>query len=274
MVRFIKWLKIIIGITLGVHFFIFIALIFQEPLLFRSKSVSDNYKFKILVPHKEYIWTDTTAENPRQIYNAIYAPRKKVNGYIFYLHGTSNNVEYHTQFIPYYTDRDYEVWMMDYSGFGKSRGDRNENNLYADASRMFDTFALQYQLNPKDIIIVGKDLGTGLASKLAAEKNTEKLVLISPYNDLVSLYKDYIPWFPFQLFLNYSLPNDQHLKSYQGETGIFFGSNAMFIPYRNARRLQGLLKPGDEFHEYSEKLSFNVVDEKNFQDDLLLFLKK
>lgn len=273
MIKYIKWLKVIIGIIVGLHFFIFIALIFQEQLIFRSKAVPDSYKFKILIPHKEYLWQDSTSDN-RQIYNAIYTPRKKTKGYVFYLHGTSNNVEYHTQFIPYFTDRGYDVWMMDYPGFGKSRGERNESNLYEDASAMFDTFVRQTDIDPKEIVIVGKDLGTGIASRLAAEKKVDKLVLISPYNDLVSLYKDYIPWFPFQLFLNYNLSNAEHLKDFKGETGIFFGANDMLIPYRNARRLQEYLKPGDEFHEYSIKLSVNVVDEKDFQNDLALFLKK
>lgn len=272
MIKQIKRLKILIGILVGLHLFIFFGLIFQEQIIFRSRTVSENYKFKILVPHKEYVWKDSL--NTRQIYNVIFTPRNKVKGDIFYLHGTSNNVEYHTQFIPYFTDRGYRVWMMDYVGFGKSIGDRTEENLYADASRMFDTFVQQFELHPQEVIVVGKDLGTGIASYVAQIKKTEKLVLISPYYDLVSLYKDYIPWFPFQLFLNYNFSNSQYLKNYQGETGIFFGANNMLIPYRNARRLQKDLKQGNEYHEYSLNINSNVVDAKDFQEDLALFLKK
>lgn len=272
MIKYIKRLKILIGILVGLHLFIFIALVFQEQLIFRSKEVSDNYKFKILVPHKEYIWKDT-ADN-RQLYNAIYTPRKKTIGHIFFLHGTSNNIEYHTQYIPYFTDRGYQVWMMDYVGFGKSRGNRSEDLLISDASKMFDSFAVQNNIDPKDIIIVGKDLGTGIASKIALMKSSKKLVLISPYNDLISLYKDFIPWFPFQLFLNYRLSNAVNIQAYKGDVGIFFGANNMLIPYRNARKLQKVLKPGNEYHEYNIKLSSNVVDAEDFQSDLENFLKK
>lgn len=272
MIKYITRLKILIGIIVGLHLFIFIALIFQEQIIFRSKEVADNYKFKILIPHKEYIWKDTA--NNKQIYNAIYTPRKKTIGSIFYLHGTSNNVEYHTQFIPYFTDRGYQVWMMDYSGFGKSRGVRTEESLYLNASSMFDSFALQYNLDSEKIILVGNDLGTGIASKLANLKSSEKLVLISPYYDLASLYKDYIPWFPFQLFLNYRLSNSEHITSFNGNVGIFFGANNMLIPYRNARKLQKVLKQGNEYHEYSNKLNSNVVDAEDFQSDLEKFLEK
>ncbi len=275
MIKYIKWLKIFIGIIIVLHSVIFIALIFQNQIIFRSKSVPDSYKLKILIPHQEYLWQeqDSTKEF-RQIHNLIYTPRKKNAGYIFFLHGPIQNAEYHTQYVSYFTDLGYTVWMMDYMGFGKSKGDLTENGLYEDAYMMFDTFAHQININPKDIIIIGKELGSGIAAKTAAEKNVQKLILISPYSDLVRLLKDYIPWFPFNLFINYKLPTDTFLTKFEGEIGIFAGSNDMHILLRNSRRLQPLLKPGDEFHEYSKKSYPNVMYDPSFKEDLELFLKK
>lgn len=273
MVKYIRWLKIIIGIFACLNLFIFIGLIFQEFLIFRSTEVADSYKFKILIPHEEYIWKDTTKDK-HQIYNAIYPTRNEHQGYVFFLHGSQKDIEYHTQFIPFFTDNGYTVWMMDYAGFGKSKGERNENNLYSDAQIMLDTFIQQYKIDPKKVVIVGKDLGTGIASHLAQKNETEKLVLISPYNNLIALCSDWIPWFPFNLFLNYKFPNDQNIKKIKGQIGIFYGSNDMMIPHRNVRKLQQYLKPGDEYHEYNTTLSDNVVDDKDFQNDLQLFLKK
>lgn len=273
MVKYIRWLKIIIGIFVCINLFIFAGLIFQEILIFRASDVPDSYKFKILIPHEEYIWKDSTDEK-HQIYNAIYPTRKELNGYVFFLHGSQKNIEYHTQFIPFFTDNGYTVWMMDYAGFGKSKGERNEKTLYHDAQIMLDTFVQKYNIDPKKIILVGKDLGTGIASELAHKVNSEKLVLISPYNNLTGLYSDLVPWFPFHLFLNYKFPNDQYLKTFKGQIGIFYGSNDMLIPHRNVRKLQQYLKPGDEYHEYNTNASDNVVDEKDFQSDLQIFLMK
>lgn len=275
MIRYIKWLKIIIGIIIVLHSVIFIALIFQEQIIFRSEAVKDSYKLKILIPHKEYTWTSPdSSSDKRIIHNLIYPSRKKSKGYIFFLHGPIKNAEYHTQYISYFTDIGYTVWMMDYVGFGKSKGERSENKLYQDASIMFDSLAQKMNIAPKNIIIVGKELGTGIASKIAIEKQVEKLALISPFYNISSLYQDYIPWFPFYLFLNYKFPNGEHLAQFQGEVGIFLGANDMFIPYHNSRKLQRVLKPGDEFHEYDSKSSDNVMYEDNFQEDLKLFLKK
>lgn len=260
--------------ALGLHLLIFMALVFQEQLIFRGKEVSDAYRFKILVPHKEYIWKDSTDTDFVQLYNAIYYPRNEVKGHIFYLHGAGRNVEYHTQFIPYFTDRGYAVWMMDYRGFGKSRGKVTEENLADDARNMYDQFLEQFNIESEEAIIVGKDLGTGLATRLAAERQPEKLALIAPFYNLSGLYKDYVPWFPFHLFLNYTFNNNEYIRQYKGEVAIFYGANDMFIPARNSRRLQSLLDTGDEYHEYTVKSVESVVDLPDYQNDMGMFLKK
>ncbi|MCO5230599.1 MAG: alpha/beta hydrolase [Chitinophagales bacterium] len=252
---------------------IFIGLIFQEQIIFRAKPVKDSYKFKILIPHKEYLWTDSLHKD-HQLFNVIYTPRNHSEGHVFMLHGSQGNVEYHTQFIPFFTEHNYEVWMMDYPGFGKSEGNNSEEAIFKDASNMFDIYAQKLNIDPKKIIVVGKDLGTGIASRLAEEKKSDRLILISPYKDLQSLLREWMPWFPFHLFLNYNFPNDIYLKNFKGKIGIFYGSNDLMIPHRNVRKLQPYLKPGDEFHEYNTKGTDNVIDTKEFQNDLKLFLKK
>ncbi|MCO5247814.1 MAG: alpha/beta hydrolase [Chitinophagales bacterium] len=273
MVKYIKWLKIIIGVFVGIHLIVFFALIFQEQIIFQSKSVSEDYKFKILVPHQEYIWQDTSSK--REIFNAIYTPAKKANaGYIFYLHGNYQNVEYHTQFIPFYTDLGYTVWMMDYIDFGKTTGERTEKNLYEDASMMLDSFASKYDIKIQDIVIVGVEFGAAIATRLANNNNIKKLALITPFSNLAQLYREYIPLFPFKLLLNYRFDTQTILSHYKGQVAIFYGSNNMFVPLRNTNRLQKVLKPGDEFHFYNTKHFDNVSDNTDFQHDMNLFLKK
>lgn len=275
MIRYIKYLKIVIGVIIALHSLTFASLIFQEQLIFRSDAVSKDHKLKILLPHQEYFWEDTDSlGNYRRIHNVIFQPREKTERYVFFLHGASKNIEYHTQYASHFVNLGSTVWAMDYVGFGKSRGNRTENLLYEDAFQMLRQFAQQYDVPIEEIIIVGKDLGAGMATQVAQRVSSKKLVLISPFSNLIKLHNDYVFWFPFRLFINYEFPNDHHLKNFSGQIGIFFGSTDMFIPYRNARRLQAILKPGDEFHEYSKKSSVDVMYEPSFQEDLKLFLKK
>jgi alpha-beta hydrolase superfamily lysophospholipase len=41
-------------------------------------------------------------------------------GIVLYFHGNMKNIERYAPFATHFTRNKYEVWMMDYPGFGKS----------------------------------------------------------------------------------------------------------------------------------------------------------
>lgn len=274
MKRWLKPVKYFLVLLLALHIVIFLALIFQDLLIFRGKEVHPDYKFKILVPHEEYLWIDTSSSENVMLHNVIYPPRGKTKGYVFYLHGTFRNVEYQTQYVPYFTERGYAVWMMDYRGYGKSRGKLTEKNVVDDASLMYETFLDYFHIPSEEAIVVGRSIGAAIAVQVAAEKQPGKLGLIVPFYNLPDLFKTYVPWFPFQLFMNNSFKNEEYLPKYKGQVAIFYGANDLVIPASNTRKLLPLLKPGDEYHEYARGTHINVTDMPDYQIDMEYFLKK
>jgi hypothetical protein len=274
LIKTIKILKIILGILVVFHSVIFIGLIFQDQLIFRGDKVDDDYKFKILFRHEEYTWKDSTKGSDVVLHNVIYYPRDSIKGYVFYLHGTVGNVEYQSQYIPGFTDNGYVVWMMDYRGYGKSRGKLSEANLQDDAARMYREFLKYFKIDSSKSIVCGRSIGTGMATKIAAQYQPGKLLLISPFYNLPDIFKSYVPWFPFKLFMHNEFPNEKYLPAYKGPAAIFQGANDLVVPSRSTRKLQVYLKPGDEYHEYPQSNHSNLVDNIEYQSDVLLFLKK
>lgn len=249
-------------------------MIFQDELIFRGDEVEPDYKFKILLRHDEFTWKDTAQGSDVVLHNVIYFPREEVKGYVFYLHGTVGNVEYQSQYIPFFTENGYAVWMMDYRGYGKSRGKLTEANLQSDAALMYREFLKYFKIDSSQSIVCGRSIGTGMATKLAAQFQPGKLVLISPFFDLPDVFKSYVPWFPFKLFMHNEFPNNQYLPNYKGPVAIFQGANDLIVPSRSTRKLQVYLKPGDEYHEYPESSHSNIMDNPDYQSDAILFLKK
>lgn len=272
MKRALKLFRSLLLLLLVLHVLVFIILVFQDQFVFRGKEVHPDYKFKILVPHQEFLWEDST--EGVVLHNVIYPPRGRVKGHVFYLHGTFRHVEYQTQYVPYFTDRGYAVWMMDYRGYGKSRGKRSEEIVVQDAVLMYDKFLEYFDIESKDAIVVGRSIGAAIATQLAAARQPGKLGLIVPFYNLPDLFKSYMPWFPFQLFMNNSFHNEVYLPQYKGQTAIFYGANDMVVPAKNTRKLLPLLKPGDEYFEYERGNHINVTDMADFQSDMEAFLKK
>jgi uncharacterized protein len=272
--RGVQLIKIVLVLLLALHVVVFLALAFQDLLIFRGKEVHPDYKFKILIPHQEFTWTDSSGQSGAVIHNVIYPPRGKVRGHIFYLHGTFKHVEYQTQYVPFFTERGYAVWMMDYRGYGKSRGKRTEQTVREDAVRMYDFFLRHFDIRSNEAIVVGRSIGAAIATQLAAERQPGKLALIAPFYNLPDLFKCYVPWFPFHLFMNNTFRNEEYLPQYKGEVAIFYGANDLVIPPSNTRKLLPLLKSGDEYHEYERGTHVNVTDMPDFQIDMEAFLKK
>jgi alpha-beta hydrolase superfamily lysophospholipase len=135
-------------------------------------------------------------------------------GTIFYLHGNKGDMDRCEFQIDLFLDRGYDVWTMDYRGFGKSVGTMSETALKDDAFRVYS------QIIPRDpekpLIIWGRSFGSGVAAFVAAElvanRKPQLLVLETPYWSLVDLGQQKCPIIPSVLF-RYRLPTHEFLKS-------------------------------------------------------------
>lgn len=166
-------------------------------------------------------------------------------GVVLYFHGNSHNVEWFGRRAPDFTHKGYEVWMLDYPGFGKSTGVFNEQRLY-DYALVFYQLARSRWL-PSQIIIYGNSIGTGIAAELADIRDCRRLILESPYYNIESLADRYLPIYPWSRLLHYHFPVYMHLPAVTAPITIFEGTMDRTIPYANAARLKPLLKNGDEF---------------------------
>jgi alpha-beta hydrolase superfamily lysophospholipase len=199
-------------------------------------------------------------------------PDSGARGVVLYFHGNKNNI---TRYAPYaadFTRQGYEVWMMDYPGFGKSTGVFSEQKLYEYALVLYKLARSRWK--PSQIILYGKSLGTGIAAQLADVRDCRRLILESPYYSLESVAGHYLPVYPWGRLLHYHFPTYTHLPAVTAPVTIFQGTSDWQTPYSNASRLKPLLKPGDEFvtieggghnnlHEYPlfrEKLDSVLMD--------------
>jgi uncharacterized protein len=172
-------------------------------------------------------------------------PDSVVRGVVLYFHGNGQNVELYSRRAPDFTHQGYEVWMLDYPGFGKSTGVFDEQRLY-DYALVFYKLA-RSRWPPSRIIIYGSSLGTGIAAELADIRDCRRLILESPYYSIESLANRYLPIYPWSRLLHYHFPIYSHLPAVTAPITIFEGTKDKTVPYSNAARLKPLLKNGDEF---------------------------
>lgn len=114
------------------------------------------------------------------------------------MHGNAATRAYHVRVQHYkdYTSRfGANVLAIDYRGFADSTGTPSEPGLVTDARAAWDWLAA-HGASPKDVLIIGHSLGTGVGGNLAAMLSQEKIdyrgvVLMSPFSSIGELLKTY-----------------------------------------------------------------------------------
>jgi pimeloyl-ACP methyl ester carboxylesterase len=164
---------------------------------------------------------------------------------VLYFHGNKENLSRYASIAPIVTANGYELWMIDYPGFGKSTGTFSEKAMYDWALTFYKLARARYSRD--SIIIFGRSLGSGPAAHLASIRDCKRLILESPFYSLPSVFASYAPVYPWNNMIRYRFPTFEYLKKVDAPVTILHGDDDGVIPIRNARKLLPSLKPGDEF---------------------------
>jgi pimeloyl-ACP methyl ester carboxylesterase len=257
-----RWIKVIIL----VYSIVGIALYYlQDYILFHPSPLTKKYRYGFMdkaVTELSIPFDDKTELNIIQ-----FKPKTdSAKGVVLYFHGNRKNIDWYAKYVPNFTDKNYEVWMIDYPGFGKSTGVFSEQRLYDYALQFYKLARKKYL--PGKIIIYGKSLGTCMATQLASIRDCRFLILETPCYSMTSLISRYLPIYPVNRMLHYHFPNNEYIKSVTAPVIIFHGTDDGVVPYSNAEKLKPLLKPHDEFITIENGSHNNLNDFPLFHQQL------
>ena len=238
--RIWKWFRIIaiIYILGGVALYFL-----QDYILFRPVTLKKDHNYDFPEKHRDINIPVNESSNLNIV--QFLSTDTITKGVVLYFHGNKKNISWYAKYPRYFTKHGYEVWMIDYPGFGKSTGKFTEKNLYKWADILYNFARSRFRSD--SIIIYGKSMGTGIATHLASIQPCKQLILETPYYDFPSLIKQYFPIYPVDWMLHYKMPTYHYLQYVKAPVTIFHGTDDNVIRYSNAVRLKKILKPGDEF---------------------------
>jgi len=255
--RIIKIIKWIAGIYLLIGLLVYLL---QDYMLFHPTPLQASYQYQFKQPFKEVNLPYDSGVNINIIQ---FTTTTQSKGIVLYFHGNRKNIDWYAKFASRFTANGYEVWMMDYPGFGKSTGTFSEATVYDWA---LQTYKLaNSQIAADSIIIYGKSLGTGIAAQLATVKKCKRLILETPYYSLPDVVGGYAPIYPLHQMIHYEFPVHEYLPKIPEPITIFHGTNDWVIHYSQAKKLQPLLKPTDAFITIKGGDHNNLNDYKEMQ---------
>lgn len=258
-------LKIIIGLYIvlcGLLYF------FQEKLIFFPQKLDKNYQFLFRQKFEELNIKATDGK----LINGLLFKADSSKGLIFYLHGNAGDLSSWGEVAKTYTDLNYDVFIIDYRGYGKSEGEiSGQTQLFEDNQTAYNELKKKY--NEENIIVLGYSIGTGLASKIASTNNPKRLILQAPYYNLTDMMKQHFSFIP-TFILKYKFASNEYLKSCKMPVVIFHGNQDEVIYYGSSLKLKEEFKKQDTLITLNGQGHNGMTDNEEYKTELRKILTK
>lgn len=182
------------------------------------------------------------------------------SGLIIYFGGNGDMaVNRMASFVQMFQDQafgTYHLLMMDYPGYGQSTGETSEDSIYRMAQAAWSFAENREDVDPDRIVLAGWSMGTGTASRLAAEKNPAGLLLLAPFYNGTEMVNDFIPKLfsnapenmlqgPLTLLVRNPYKSDEYARRVTAPSLVIGAKNDTIIPVTQAERLESLFADGE-----------------------------
>lgn len=222
----ILWVVLLLyGLTIALYYF------FQERFIFIAVHSSDKVNYTLASEFEE-VFIDTPY-NGR--IHGLHIKAAESKGVILYFHGNTGSIKRWAVTGEELTSYDFDVFLMDYRGYGKSRGKKSEVAMHLDAEAAYDYLKQKY--SEENIVIYGRSLGSGFAVPLAAKHPRSKLVLETPFYSLLEIAEHQAPYIPIGFLLRFPLRSDEVIADLKNPIIFFHGTRDRVVPYQSGLKL-------------------------------------
>ena len=208
--------------------------VFQEKLIFLPEEISQDYQYDFPFNFEE---VNLVTEDQKTI-NALHLKAEKSKGVVLFFHGNKGNLIRWGEITSYFLQYNYDVFVIDYRGYGKSTGAFNEQLMYKDALLSYQYIKARYDENK--IVVYGRSLGATFAAKVASKNNPKHVVLEAPFYNLHAAANYTYKVIP-KFLLNFKFKTNEFIFEIQTPITIFHGTDDIVTPPVGSKALFQLL---------------------------------
>lgn len=240
-------LWLFLSISVSVYLLICAMLyLLQERMIFFPESLPLDYDFthgihtafqEVWLPHES-----------GKAHGLLFSCSEKRRGTVLYFHGNGGAMLKWIDVASRFLQRGYDVLIMDYRGYGKSRGALSQEALLADAQAAYDY--LKAQVPESEIAVFGRSLGSGFAAYIGSRNQPQKILLETPYYSIARVAARRFFWLPVRRLIRYPMPAATFLETTQCPVWLVHGTQDRVIPHQNSRDL--MMQLGTERCTYVE----------------------
>ncbi|VAV83832.1 hypothetical protein MNBD_DELTA01-603 [hydrothermal vent metagenome] len=168
----------------------------------------------------------------------------------------------------------WSVLLVNYRGYGLSNGEPTEENLFKDSLFLYDTFSKRDDIDPNNIVAMGRSLGSGVAVYLANQRPLKAVMLTTPYDSIREVAQDRFPFVPVRRLLKHPFDSLALASTIKTPMIAFLATRDRTIkPEHSIRLIEGWAGTTDVIH-IQDASHGNIVDHDEYWIGIRNYLDK
>jgi len=266
-------LKIFSVILICVILILFLLYLFQEKLIFYPQKISKGTLNYIRSSHNNI--EDLTLQMKDGTRLRGWFVKNIHNGkskMIIYFGGNAEEVSWMIDEANRF--KGWSAALMNYRGYGLSDGKPGEKRLFSDALEIFDYFSSRKDVDSREIVIMGRSIGTGIAVYLVRSRSAAGVILVSPFDSLSSVAQEIFPFLPVRLILKHKFDSVNMAPYIKTPSLVLIASDDKVIPPWHSKKLAEKWGGKIEIREIGGADHNTISDREEYWKSVGEFLKQ
>ncbi len=163
---------------------------------------------------------------------------------IIHAHGNAGNMSAHWTLVSWLPERNFNVFMFDYRGFGKSKGTPSQAGLLDDTQSAINVVRHRSDVNPQRLVLFGQSIGGANILAVIGQGDREGIravILDSTFASYATIANQMIPGSGYLLDESYS--GENYIASVSPiPLLLIHGKADHVIPWQHSEKLYSLAK--------------------------------
>jgi fermentation-respiration switch protein FrsA (DUF1100 family) len=170
---------------------------------------------------------------------------------LLYFHGNGGNLAGRHERIALYRSAGYGVFMLSYRGYSGSTGSPSEAANVADALAAYDLLAAE-GVAPRDIVLYGESLGTGVAVQVASTRAVGGVILDAPYTAIVDIAAAHYFWLPVHALMQDRYDSLSRIADIKAPLLVLHGARDTIVPLAMGQAVFAAAKEPKQMHVFPQ----------------------
>jgi len=189
-----------------------------------------------------------------------YFPAENARGSILVLHGNAQNLSTHVNSVLWLVKEGYNIFIIDYRGYGWSGGEPDLAGAHRDADAAIEKLFSLPETDPDRVVVLGQSLGGSIAvysvTHSPHKDRIRALVIDSAFSSYRLIAREklnnfWLTW-PFQYPLSWTVNNDYSADRWIGQVSpmpllLLHGLDDPVVPTHHGRLLNDAAREPKQF---------------------------